>query len=134
MPTDVYKKGFEMRNLVTLNLKYLMEGREDELQEDMEKFVDDLISVCKDLNEDSRFISSGCTEDYIDDLVSKYPNGRYMVNLCGEVLWGIEYFNENKVRLKLNRKLGYAYHKAVEIYEVLKEFVIFEGKNDFFLL
>ena len=31
-----------MKNLVTLNFKYLMEGREDDLQEDMEKFVDDL--------------------------------------------------------------------------------------------
>ena len=49
-----------MKNLVTLNLKYLMEGREDDLQEDMEKFVDDLISVCKDLNENSGSISSEC--------------------------------------------------------------------------
>lgn len=128
-----------MKNLVTLNLKYLMEGREDDLQEDMEKFVDNLISVAKNLNENSGFISSECFEEYIDDLVSKYPNGKYMVNLCGEVAWGLEYFdengkkkrgNENKVRLKLNRELGYAYHKAAEIYDVWKEFIKCEGKDD----
>ena len=72
-----------------------MEGREDDLQEDMEKFVDNLISVAKDLNENSGSISSGYVEDYIDNLVSKYPNGKYMVNLCGEVAWGLEYFDEN---------------------------------------
>lgn len=116
-----------------------MEGREDDLQEDMEKFVDDLISVCKDLNENSGSIYSECFEEYIDDLVSKYPNGKYMVNLCGEVAWGLEYFDENgkkkrgdenKVRLKLNRELGYAYHKAAEIYDMWKEFIKCEGEDD----
>lgn len=37
---------------------------------------------------------------------------------------------KNKVRLKLNRELGYAYHKAVEIYDVWKEFIKYEGKDD----
>ena len=36
-----------MKTLIALNLKYLMEGREDDLQEDMEKFIDNLIFVAK---------------------------------------------------------------------------------------
>ena len=58
-----------------------MEGHGEDFQDAIEKIVEDLISVCKNLNEKK----SGCSEEYFDDLASKYSNGSYMVYLCGEI-------------------------------------------------
>lgn len=127
-----------MKTLIALNLKYLMEGREDDLQEDMEKFVDNLISVAKNLNENYGSKVCGYVEDYIDNLVSTYPNSKYIAHLSLKVAWYFKYTengkekhrDENEVRLKLNRELGCAYHKALEVYDVWKEFIKCEGKDD----
>ena len=75
-----------MKNLVTLNLKYLMEGREDDLQEDMEKFVDDLIYLAKELDKKrGTFIDDDALDYYIEKLVIGYPNANFLENLIEEV-------------------------------------------------
>lgn len=85
-----------MENLVTLNFKYIMEGREDDRLFDMMDFVDNLISVAKvKIKENPQFSSPEAYEDYDKALVSGYPNGRYMESLIDEVAAEFLYFNED---------------------------------------
>ena len=89
-------RNINMENLVTLNFKYIMEGREDDRLFDMMDFVDNLISVAKvKIKENPQFSSPEAYEDYDKALVSGYPNGRYMESLIDEVAAEFLYFNED---------------------------------------
>ena len=112
-----------MKTLIALNLKYLMEGREDALQEDMKEFVDNLIYLAEKLNEKSgTFIDDEALDYHIEKMVIGYPNANFLEDLIEEVALDIIYGGgEEKVRLRINNKLKAAYEDAKKIYENMKQ-------------
>ena len=122
-----------MKNLVTLNFKYIMEGREDDRLFDMLDFIENLISVAKTkIKENPQFSSPEAYENYDKALVNGYPNGRYMEPLIDEVAAEFLYFNEDggeeykkvfeeEIRRRLRQRIEDAYLKAKNIFEKVEK-------------
>lgn len=131
-----------MKNLVTLNFKYIMEGREDDRLFDMLDFIENLISVAKTkIKENPQFSSPEAYEEYDKTLVSGYPNGRYMEPLIDDVAADFIYFNEDggeeykkvfeeQIRRRLRRRIDNAYYRAKNIYEKVEKELDREFGND----
>lgn len=121
-----------MKNLVTLNFKYIMEGREKDRPTAMDVFVFDLISAAKKLSENNTsFASPEAYEDYIDDLVSDCLEGEYMIGLIDDVAFNLkEGGDEDEIYLNLHRRVDNAYIKVKEIFKKVKDELEWEFGND----
>ena len=112
-----------MKNFVTLNFKYFWEGREDDLQEDMKEFADNLIYLAGELNKKSgSFIDDDALDYYLENLVMGYPNANFLEDLIEEVALDLYENGEEKTRKKINDELRATYKDAKKIYENMKQY------------